>query len=65
MSDTKEQEAAYIAGLLRELAGRENDGDDESVAKIKAELKRVGYKASAPAKRAEKRPSSAPGEKRG
>lgn len=58
MADTKEQEQAYIAGLLRERAGREQDGDKESVSKIDAELRRVGYKAAAPAKRAEKRPKA-------
>lgn len=58
MADTKEQEQAYIAGLLRERVGREQQGDDDAVAKIDAELRRVGHKASAPAKRAETRPAS-------
>ena len=59
MADTKEQEAAYIAGLLRERAGREQEGDEKSVKVIDAELRRVGHKAAAPAKRAEKRPRAA------
>ena len=58
MADTKEQDAAYIAALLRERGGREIDGDDEAVAVINAELRRVGGKAKAPAKRAEKRPAA-------
>lgn len=61
MADTKEQEAAYIAGLLRERAGREQMGDEASVKVIDAELRRVGHKASAPAKRAEKRPAAKKG----
>jgi hypothetical protein len=64
MSDTKEQEQAYIAGLLRERAGREREGDEDSVKVIDAELKRVGGKAKAPAKRAEKRPVSSEKETR-
>lgn len=58
MADTKEQEAAYIAALLREREGRRIDEDDDAVAAIDAELKRMGHKASAPAKRAEKRAKS-------
>jgi hypothetical protein len=57
MADTKEQEAAYIAGLLREREGREREGDEESVKVIDAELRRVGHKAKGPAQRAEKRPA--------
>jgi hypothetical protein len=57
MADTKEQEQAYIAALLRERAGREIAEDEDAVAVIDAELRRVGHKASAPAKRAEKRPA--------
>ena len=55
MADTKEQEAAYIAALLRERAGLEINEDEEALAAVDAELKRMGHKASAPAKRAEKR----------
>jgi hypothetical protein len=58
MTDTKEQNEAYIAALLRERVGRELDGDDDSMKKIDAELKRVGHQAKAPAKRAEKRPAA-------
>ena len=64
MSDTKEQEAAYIAALLRERAGREIDEDEDALKAIDAELRRVGHKAASPAKRAEKRPAPS-GEKRG
>lgn len=64
MSDTKEQEEAYIAALLRERGHRETDGDKDSVAVIDKELRRVGHKASAPAKRAEKRPAADTKEKR-
>lgn len=55
MADTKEQEAAYIAALLRERVGLVINEDEDAIAAVDAELKRVGYKASAPAKRAEKR----------
>ena len=58
MADTKEQEASYIAALLRERVGREREEDDDAVAAIDAELRRVGGKAKAPAKRAEKRPAA-------
>lgn len=55
MADTKEQEQAYIAALLREREGRRLEEDEDALAAIDAELKRMGHKASAPAKRAEKR----------
>jgi hypothetical protein len=56
MADTKEQERAYIAGLLAERAGLEQKGDDEAVKAVDAELKRMGHEAAAPAQRAERRP---------
>jgi hypothetical protein len=55
MADTKEQEQAYIAALLRERAGLVISEDEEALAAVDAELKRMGHKASAPQKRAEKR----------
>ena len=58
MADTKEQTKAYIEALLRERAGLLINGDEEGVAAVDAELRRVGHKASAPAKRAEKRPAA-------
>jgi hypothetical protein len=58
MANTKEQDAAYIAALLRERAGLVINEDEEALAAVDAELKRVGHKASAPAKRAEKRAQS-------
>jgi hypothetical protein len=57
MADTKEQEKAYIAGLIRERAGREIDDDKEALKAIDAELKRLGHDASPPAKRASERPA--------
>jgi len=53
-----------IEGLLRELAGYESIGDKEGVEAVKAELEFYGFKAQAPAKRAETRPAPE-GEKRG
>ena len=55
MADTKEQTQAYIAALLRERAGLVIAEDEEAIAAVDAELARVGHKAKAPAKRAEKR----------
>ena len=43
-----------IEALLRELAGYEGKGDEENVRGVKLELDRLGFKAKAPAKRAEK-----------
>ena len=64
MSDTPELDAAYIAGLLRERGAYEAAGDDDHVKQVDAELRRVGYKAAAPAKRAESRPARGDREKR-
>jgi hypothetical protein len=58
MADTKEQTEAYIAGLLREREGLVIREDEEGIAAVDAELRRVGHKAKAPAKRAEKRPAA-------
>lgn len=63
MADTQEQTAAYIAALLREREGLVAREDEEAVAAVDAELRRVGHRASPPAKRAEKRPAAS-GEKR-
>lgn len=43
-----------IESLLRELAKYEARGDEENVRGVKNELSRLGWKAAAPAKRAEK-----------
>ena len=48
---------AYIEGLLEERRGYEAKGDEDGVVQVDAELKRVGHKAKAPAKRAAKRPA--------
>lgn len=50
----KEQTQEYIAALIRERAGYEQYGLKDRVADVDAELKRVGYEAKAPAKRATK-----------
>ena len=65
MADTKEQEKAQIAALLREREGYERSGNKERMAAVDAELRRLGHKASAPSKRAEKRPASSAKETRG
>ena len=57
-STTEEQIKQYIRGLLDERRGYVARGDDARVAGVDAELKRVGYEAKAPAKRAEKRPAT-------
>ena len=46
-----------IESLLRELAKYQARGDEDNVRGVKNELARHGFKAAAPAKRAEKRPS--------
>ena len=56
--ESNEQIAAYIAALLEERRGYERAGDDAAVAGVDAELERVGHKAKAPAKRAERRPAA-------
>jgi hypothetical protein len=56
--DTKEQRKDYVAGLLRERGGAVAREDDEHIAAIDAELKRMGHEAKAPAKRAESRPAA-------
>jgi hypothetical protein len=43
-----------IASLLNELAKYEARGDETNIRGVKNELSRLGYKAAAPAKRAEK-----------
>ena len=43
-----------IESLLRELSKYENRGDDFAADHVRKELKRVGWKPAAPAKRAEK-----------
>jgi hypothetical protein len=48
-----------IAALLRELAGFKAAGDEVNVKGVEAELKFYGYKAAAPAERAETRPVKA------
>jgi hypothetical protein len=55
MADTDEQVAAYIQALLVERAGYVQHGLLDRAAEVDAELRRVGHKASAPAKRAERR----------
>lgn len=45
-----------IEGLLRELAAYEARDDKENVRGVKNELSRLGFKPTAPAKRATKRP---------
>jgi hypothetical protein len=57
VADTKEQNEAYIAALLRERQGRVNVEDDDAVKVIDAELKRVGHKAKKPQADAETRPA--------
>jgi hypothetical protein len=59
-TDTKEQRDDYMRGLLRERQAAEARGDAENLADIDAELTRMGYRAAAPAKRAETRVRSAP-----
>ena len=65
MADTKEQEAAQIVALVRERDGYAQRGLTDRVAEVDKELRRLGHKASAPAKRAEKRPASSAKETRG
>jgi uncharacterized protein (UPF0335 family) len=59
MADTDEQTQQYIQALLRERAGYQKHGLLDRVKEVDAELKRVGYRAKAPAKRAERRSSLA------
>jgi len=47
-----------IDSLLRELAKYEAQGNEDNVRGVKNELARLGYKAAAPAKRAETRPAT-------
>jgi len=54
---TEEERKSYIAALLEERRGYEMNGDADAVAGVDTELKRVGHKAKAPAKRATKRPA--------
>lgn len=51
---TKEQTKAYIEALLREKEGYVRYGRDADAAEVDKELKRVGYKAQTPQKRAVK-----------
>ena len=50
-----EQQARYISALLNELHGYEQNGKEERAESVRAELRRVGHEAKAPAKRAETR----------
>lgn len=54
----------YVAALVRELTGYRASGLDERAEEVQAELDRVTGKATAPAKRAERRVKT-PNEKRG
>jgi len=51
---TNEQTAAYIKALLAEREGYVRYGLPDRVALVDAELAKVGYKAKAPSKRAQK-----------
>lgn len=53
MTQTNEERKDYIAALLREKEGYERqEGKEEQIQAVDAELKRVGYEAKAPSKRA-------------
>ena len=54
---SKEDRKSYIAALLRERAGYVTRGESERAQLVDAELRRLGYEAKAPAKRAERRPA--------
>lgn len=51
------QKAAYITALLEERRGYERRGNADGVKDVDEELRRIGYQAATPAKRAESRPS--------
>ena len=51
-TDEDVQTRETIAALLEERRGYEQHGKDEKVAEVNAELKRLGHKGKAPAKRA-------------
>lgn len=61
---TEEDRADRIKALLRERAGYEQRGNQARVDAVNAELTRLGHGASAPQKRADKRPRP-PAETRG
>lgn len=53
---TDQQKADYIKALIKERGSCEKRGLTDRVMDIDAELKKVGYEAKTPAKRAESRP---------
>ncbi len=55
---SEEDRKSKIVALIRERRGYEVWGDKESMKQVDAELKRLGYEAAAPAKRAERRPAA-------
>lgn len=56
MAQTNEEKKAMIAALLEERRGYVNRGDDDRVAQVDAQLRRLGGSAEKPSQRAQRRP---------
>lgn len=54
MAKTDEQTKAYISALLREREHYRRYDNKDRLEEVEAELKKVGYQAKPPAKRAER-----------
>jgi hypothetical protein len=63
--ETEELVEAHIQALLREVEDCERAGRGDRAEMARAELKKFGYKAQTPEKRAEKRPRAQKAETRG
>lgn len=61
---TKEETDAQIKALLEERRGYVNRGEDDRVAQVDKELKRLGAAAEKPSTRAQKRPGGKQAETR-
>lgn len=54
---TNEQRQSYIKGLLHERHMYAKRGDEDGVAQVNEQLRRLGHEASTPQQRAERRPA--------
>jgi len=61
---SRQDRESWIAALLRERRAYTIHGDKDGVKAVDAALKRLGYEAAPPEKRAETRPASPRTEKR-
>lgn len=57
MSMTNEQRSSLITALIEERRGYEVRNDEDKMAQVDEELRKMGHEGATPAQRAEKRPA--------